>query len=73
VKLNRRVAVATRVAKVLVAGFALAIVTMFVTAMVAIGLGWQKSLATFVTSPWINVFIVVATLMWSWIVRKKLS
>lgn len=67
------VAMTLRVAKTLFAGFALAIVTVIAIVGIAIAFGWQQSLAALTTSPWLSVLVLIATLLWSWIVRNRLS
>jgi hypothetical protein len=62
-----------RLAKTLFAGFALAVVTVIVIVAFAIAFGWQQSLAELATSPWIGVLVIIATAVWSWIVRNRLS
>jgi hypothetical protein len=62
-----------RLAKTLFASFALAVVTVIVFVGLAIALGWQQPLAAFATSPWMGVLVVIATLVWSWILRNRLS
>jgi len=67
------VAMTIGVAKTLFAGFALAVVTVIVIVGLAIVFGWGQQLAAFATSPWIGALVGIATVVWSWIVRKRLS